>query len=1089
MAQQSAGAHALADPLAEAYRQAWEHVEAQRKSLLEDPKQARKRARLLEIQRSITTRMAQLDEEAADWVSTKLPQIYSMGGSAGVAEATSGAAEFVWSVANEEAAQRIATRLYQDLLTATSHVSADTKRMIRAVGRDKALAAALEGQTAKQAAREMARVLKTNGVSAVTYANGAKHGLGEYAEMAIRTVTGTTYNEASLNGAAEHGTKYWEVFDGPFCGWASHDDRQALGMIVTRDEAAGHPLSHPNCRRAFGPRPDITTPKQAREAIGHVTPGQTKAQIAADKARLSRTTKPSPSGPTPPSPDFDIGNAPAMDAIAPAVDAVSKVPTVEKLIDQGWDPAAAILEHKRLLKNARNVERRARNKAKKAGSSLIDEDLKQPAYGDHPQPKALYDPQPGVGHTFRGPGGNDSKAWFDRLREDTQEYIPVQNLTIQGHRVEAGVATRRNGVSYLYETKPGETITQAMRDEFEANIAMAEAVYSSLPAGARQYQRGAAFLRGNNPMDPYWGDKYNMPDFKSAATGGDGSTTFWNAKVNPGTLAHEFGHNLDKNWAQGKAITKMGASDLGHTRSWAGSMQLDEVGSGSKQSFQTFTETRPGGHPITPGTKGVTKYGQASIDEDFAESVRLYLKDRREGKLGYLAPKPGQALGTNVRFVDMYPHRAEILDRVFGTQTDFDTPWRTARKAELHKDFKSMAETIAIDFGGSVESAARHYGLRQVDVEEVFAKLQKELAEEAAAKKAAQEALEAAQKAAKEAQAPLTAKDLSFADKTSIGVKAGNAKKFALKLGKSEAEAKQVFLFEKARLTQARLDELNAKRGITKAPGDPGVMRPGADPQIAASNASHVRSSGKYRRDPHPHQRYDGSDAASQRKSYIAAELGQRMNNREDWELFRTYRRATIQIDPGDFDAVASDRRQLLLDDEASQRVQTWAATSGDSDRQAVSMQMAVKDEFGITGDAMVRVGTSHYGTSRGAIEAYYKQVEPFYRRFARRMYEFTQDDFAAAGITEIHVYRGMNVTADWAKAGERRPLLQPVNSWSTNISTARGFGTTIFSATVPVNRVLGSARTGFGCYNEYEYVIFDTEGLAKVGSGSGSID
>lgn len=285
----------LADPLAEAYRSSWEQVQAELRSLANDPRQARRRARLREIQRSIVASMDELDGVARTWVRQELPKIYVSGAVDGMAELGE---DFIWSQEHREAVQRVATKTYQDLLQATKHVKADTKRLIRKVGQDAALKATLQGGTAKQAGREMARILGQNGVSAVIYKNGARHGLAEYAEMAVRTVTATTYNEGTLNATASAGTKYWEVFDGPFCGWASHDDRQALGMIVTRDEAAGHPISHPNCRRAFGPRPDITD-QTLKDAKSTVTPDQTAAQIAADRARQKQITRPSPAGPKP----------------------------------------------------------------------------------------------------------------------------------------------------------------------------------------------------------------------------------------------------------------------------------------------------------------------------------------------------------------------------------------------------------------------------------------------------------------------------------------------------------------------------------------------------------------------------------------------------------------------------------------------------------------------------------------------------------------------------------------------------------------------------------------------------------------------
>jgi hypothetical protein len=159
------------------------------------------------------------------------------------------------------------------------------KTFIRKSAKLRALRATID-DTAQRQAAALAKDLADNGIAAITYRNGARHGLGEYAEMAIRTKTGVAYNDGTINFAVENGTLYFEVFDGPGCGWIAHSDpAQALGRIVTAAEAQSHPLSHPNCRRGFGPRPDLRSAADARKARGSVSPSQTRAQAAQDAAR------------------------------------------------------------------------------------------------------------------------------------------------------------------------------------------------------------------------------------------------------------------------------------------------------------------------------------------------------------------------------------------------------------------------------------------------------------------------------------------------------------------------------------------------------------------------------------------------------------------------------------------------------------------------------------------------------------------------------------------------------------------------------------------------------------------------------------
>lgn len=70
------------------------------------------------------------------------------------------------------------------------------------------------------------------------------------------TETGNAYNKSSLAAYRESGlVTRVVVYDGADCGWEAHDDPDlAAGSSRSLDEAAGHPLSHPHCQRAFGPQ-------------------------------------------------------------------------------------------------------------------------------------------------------------------------------------------------------------------------------------------------------------------------------------------------------------------------------------------------------------------------------------------------------------------------------------------------------------------------------------------------------------------------------------------------------------------------------------------------------------------------------------------------------------------------------------------------------------------------------------------------------------------------------------------------------------------------------------------------------------------
>lgn len=272
----------LMEPLLEAYRSSWLKVLAEQRNLELDPLKYRRRARLAEMRRSIESEMRLLDEQADDWIRNQLPKAF-LSGAVGRLVDDDGS----FNQINRAALQKLTTELYDELLAATSHVNDTTKRLVRKVGRDAALQKAIQGKTASQAAKEMQRILEDSGIHAVKYANGAKHGLAEYSQMAIRTTTAKAYNGGTLAGHDD--VKFFEIFDGPNCGLSAHDDpRMALGMIVDRSTAESYLISHPNCRRSFGPRPDIETAKQAEEASSSVTPSQTQAQLEQDRDRGDR---------------------------------------------------------------------------------------------------------------------------------------------------------------------------------------------------------------------------------------------------------------------------------------------------------------------------------------------------------------------------------------------------------------------------------------------------------------------------------------------------------------------------------------------------------------------------------------------------------------------------------------------------------------------------------------------------------------------------------------------------------------------------------------------------------------------------------
>ena len=253
-------AHAGQDPLVELYKDAHLRIVQEQRKLLEgSPVRTARLRRLLELQEAVEKEMARLDRRTIRWFERRsLFEPYIAGFEAASPDKT-------FTLFHEQAARRLANDLHGDLLDATRYVRADTKRFIREAARI-ATRSTVVDRTAPQAGRDLMKALvDDHGIKSVRYRNGATHPLGEYSNMAVRTKTAVAFNDGALDSAPE--VEWWEVFDGPDCGWTSHDDvTLANGLIVTRDELRGFPISHPNCRRAGGPRPDITSKSAASKA-------------------------------------------------------------------------------------------------------------------------------------------------------------------------------------------------------------------------------------------------------------------------------------------------------------------------------------------------------------------------------------------------------------------------------------------------------------------------------------------------------------------------------------------------------------------------------------------------------------------------------------------------------------------------------------------------------------------------------------------------------------------------------------------------------------------------------------------------------
>lgn len=238
--------------------------------------------RLGAMQQAIDTEMLSLREGMSDWVGTSVPRVYELGGiSAALTEGMPGNNPFQWTQIHLDAVNVLAGDMYDDVLQMTDYVSEDTKRWIRDAGKASTAGVIIEGKSPREAARDLRNGLPMvegdkglEPINSVTYQDGSKRSLKTYSEMLIRTKTANAFNKGSLTFAVEAGVGVFEIFDGAQCGLTSHDDPQkANGLIVDAKTANENPISHPNCRRAFGARPDL-----AEEDVGLFDPTATIRQ-------------------------------------------------------------------------------------------------------------------------------------------------------------------------------------------------------------------------------------------------------------------------------------------------------------------------------------------------------------------------------------------------------------------------------------------------------------------------------------------------------------------------------------------------------------------------------------------------------------------------------------------------------------------------------------------------------------------------------------------------------------------------------------------------------------------------------------------
>jgi hypothetical protein len=267
-----------AEELIRVYTQAWETILAEQERLLGDPTRARRRARLRELRAVVEAELDALGAPTRSWLARRLPAIYAAGGPG-----------MTWTTLHRSAVQQLATDTFNDLLVATRYVRQDVKRLVREAGKFLSEQTLTTGRTAQQSGRTLATFLRERGLAAITYRNGARHGLADYADTVLRSKTAVAYNTGTINTGVERGITVFEIFDGPGCGLEAHAvGPEANGMIVDANTAMAFPIAHPRCQRALAARPDLAPQQATRTRTSGTAALLTFAVAAAAPTRTER---------------------------------------------------------------------------------------------------------------------------------------------------------------------------------------------------------------------------------------------------------------------------------------------------------------------------------------------------------------------------------------------------------------------------------------------------------------------------------------------------------------------------------------------------------------------------------------------------------------------------------------------------------------------------------------------------------------------------------------------------------------------------------------------------------------------------------
>lgn len=202
-----------------------------------------------------------------------------------------------------------------------------------------------------------------------------------------------------------------------------------------------------------------------------------------------------------------------------------------------------------------------------------------------------------------------------------------------------------------------------------------------------------------------------------------------------------------------------------------------------------------------------------------------------------------------------------------------------------------------------------------------------------------------------------------------------------------------------------------------------------------------------------------------------AVKTGKKVKVQKDQWNSGNWAAINAPVNPDPPEKVEAAFRETLV----NAMIQCWAGTSNDSSPLSLSLQLAATDEFGL-------VNTYPWPTGKQAAAAEYAKHGALHRLFLREMYLNTQEWAKANGVTRVRLRRGMK-SKKHGTGSAVDVRLRPMSSFTSNAGTASSFsgGGVVVEGFIPIEWVIGSAATGFGCKNEYEWVVLGGVHKMKV--------